>query len=127
MSQISSFTSGFGAGVSSIVASVTTVDDTVTTLFTRTLDLNSQMFLDARVMAIQNDNVHGAMSFIFGTALRRAAGTIAIGDFASASESDNNADPAIDLVVVGNDLRITVSGDPAATYNWRAWITIYTF
>ncbi len=104
-------------------STVTTTDNTQTTLATVTLDAGSAYLFTAEIIGETTDygTVLGAV--IKCTAKRTAAGSaVLVGSVSTPHEGkDSGASSwSVTYTVSGNDLRVSVTGGNATTVNWEA-------
>ncbi len=122
MSQLQRLNSS-AAGTTSLVVNLTTVDDTVTTMYSRTTGLDESLYVNIFLLAHQDDSAEGIAGRMLASSLRNALGTSLLLNVSDFAEDDDDADPTAIIDVSGNDLRLRVTGDPDETYVWRAFIT----
>ncbi len=100
-------------------AEVQTIDATVTVLDTVTLLDENTYHIEALIVAVQSDGTDRASYHIAATVYRTAAGGATLqGTVTSVSTQESNAALAATFTVSGNDVRVSITGIVAETWEW---------
>ena len=103
---------------------VQTLDATQTTLDTVTLTDENTYHVEALVTAVQSDGTDRASYHIACTAYRTAAGSATLqGSVTTIHGNESNAALDCTFTVSGSDLRLSVTGIAAETWEWDGRIT----
>jgi hypothetical protein len=102
--------------------SVTTIDATPTTLFSLAIPINSAVSIYCDVLGAQDTFALVCSGFIQCSARRQGGGAAIVGIAADLSSSNNFATAEFDIVVVGNNIVLQVTGEVATTINWVATV-----
>lgn len=103
---------------------VQTTDATQTTLDTVTLTDENTYHVEALVTAVQSDGTDRASYHIACTAYRTAAGSATLqGSVTVIHGNESNASLDCTFTVSGNDLRLSVTGIAAETWEWDGRLT----
>lgn len=113
----------FESAGSSAIATVQTVNNTPTTLFSFPVAVNSAVTMYTDIVAAKSDYSAAIGGNISATARRAAGGLIMIGASIVNLNEDSAGSPDFTITTSGNNLIIQVTGEAATTYNWRALVT----
>lgn len=126
MSQVLGYgVGGSGGGGNFITASVQTVDDTPTNLYTFTLAANTAYSIRALVVGAQDDYSNAMGDMIVTTAYKEGVNDAVLLNSSNLAPSDSfvgGAAVPITFVEAGNDISIQVTGLVDTTINWRGFI-----
>lgn len=105
---------------------VQTNDATPTAIFSQTLADDSAVVIEGQIVAAKND-YSAALNGNFNGGARKAgaAPTVLVGTpTINFSEDSATGNPLVDIVVVGNNIVLQVTGELGTTYNWEAFVRI---
>ena len=106
------------------MAEIQTIGATQTTLVSHTLLDENTYHVEAQVVAVQSDGTDRASYHLACTAYRTGAGAATLqGSVTSIHAQESNASLDATFTVSGNDIRVSVTGIAAETWEWGTTIT----
>lgn len=100
-------------------AEVQTTDDTQTTLDSITLEDENTYHVEAYIINVKSDGTERASYHFAATVYRTGAGSATIQNSVTLiHEAESDTSPEATFTVNGNDLRVSVTGIAAETWEW---------